>query len=299
MSTLHAPNSGYGFEAKQYQYRQKHWYWVDDQLSNRVPKSRRVVAFLDTKEAIETQYLLSLGYRPENLHAINCNPAEVALLTIRLSVLGLPKVRTHGIDYVRTLREARVSRWHIMSFDGCGPIASPNTLRCIKQMCDLASGGTIVSANVLAGRDAGWSASMLKHVKANGDSTHRRRWQWLQRAFTTRIVDNKIREVWSVAALKRGFYVSASGQPFLWLAIRLGLPHPAGFYGDMDASMREHMGAPMPLSLLSTTKGRAAMAQCAKKRDDCVSSLKALKDNVDAVERHQNSIFIAPTHLDG
>jgi hypothetical protein len=235
----HAPKTGYGFDVKQNQYRRKLWSWVDLQFDNWIPKRKRVVAYLDTSEGLETLFLLGLGYYPQNIHAVNFDPAQVAALSLKLDRLGLQRVQTHGKDFIRTLTEAKVKTWHVMSFDGCGPIASPNTLRCIRQMAELASVGTILAANVLAGRDTGRTAELLRETKAGGGSTHERRWYWIERAFTVRQAHGHVRQLWSCAAKKRGIYLSSSGQPMLWLAVRIGLPRDdRDHFSDITTEIR-------------------------------------------------------------
>lgn len=287
--------SGYGFEVKQLEYRRRLWYWVEDQIGRKVPIGRRVVAYLDTGEAIETQFLLALGYAPGNLHAVNINPAEVAVLTKRLDSLGLPRVKTHGIDFVRTLREAAVQRWHVMSFDGCGPVASPNTLRCVRRMSELATAGAIVSANVLAGRDTGEAANILRAEKHAGNSTHERRWEWLLRAFTARLRDGKATQIHGVAATKRGLYVSASGQRMLWLAVRLALTDPTGFYGDMRRSADRYRVRTAPgrsFALSKSAGGRNILAKIQTRNAEVAEVVAGFQDDIDAIERRNNGILI-------
>jgi len=77
----------------------------------------RKVAYLDTREALDTISYLKRGYRPKNLWAINRDPVEVALLTQKLDKLGLPRINTCGLEFEEAL-EKRVPEVNIIDFDG-------------------------------------------------------------------------------------------------------------------------------------------------------------------------------------
>jgi hypothetical protein len=81
------------------------------------PVVLRKVAYLDTGEALDTMSYLRRGYRPENLWAINRNPAEVAHLTRTLEAHGLPRINTVGLEFERALSE-RIPIVDVIDFDG-------------------------------------------------------------------------------------------------------------------------------------------------------------------------------------
>lgn len=245
MAERHAPEDGYDFEAKR-RYRKKLWCWIDDQLAHKVPKSKRNVLYLDTSEALETQFLLQRGYNPERLHPVNMNPAQVACLTMRLDKLGLPRVQTHGCEWTRVLSEQKEC-WHVMSFDGCGPVSSRNTMGGLRACMEYAASQTIVSATLLKGRETGYASRAMRfgvgiqdgdgdagastdqrRRRALGglDSTEGFRFKILEWLLTTRYVveTDRYEAAWAASTKLRGSYMSTSGQKMLWCAIRLGNP---------------------------------------------------------------------------
>lgn len=113
------PTDGYGFGNKK-QYRRTLWRFIDDSLRGVQLKDRKVV-YLDTKEGLETEFLLDRGYKPRNLHVVNWNPAEVAVLTRRLRAMHIPDVNTYGIDVFEAI--PKVGDFHVLNLDLCGPIS--------------------------------------------------------------------------------------------------------------------------------------------------------------------------------
>lgn len=105
----------YDFESK-HLYRQRRERAIDAALSAGRFRDRKV-AYLDTKEALDTISYLNRGYRPQNLWAINRNPAEVAALSRKLDKLGFPRVNTVGLDFEEAL-ERRVPEVDVVDFDG-------------------------------------------------------------------------------------------------------------------------------------------------------------------------------------
>src|SRR5262245_56815463 len=181
---MHSPKvTGYDFQAKS-EYRAELWKWVNDHMFA-VPVNKRKVCYLDTKQCLETEYLLSLGYRANNLHPCNINPAEVALLTMRLDALGLPRVNTHGMDIARIVRQ--FGPFDVVSFDGCGHIGSPATLKAIRLISREMRPKSIITATILAGRETGDTADELNRSKiADGvRNAHDLRLKWLRHVIFT------------------------------------------------------------------------------------------------------------------
>jgi hypothetical protein len=110
----------YAFEAKQQEYREPVWRQVE-QFSSKPPSMRKVV-YLDTKQGLETRYLLGLGYSAENLFVVNRNPAEVACLTRNLKEDGLPLVNTYGKEFNKAIVE--IPPVDVLSFDGTSNLHS-------------------------------------------------------------------------------------------------------------------------------------------------------------------------------
>lgn len=104
----------YDFESK-HLYRQRRESAIDRMCTKSVILRR--VAYLDTGEALDTMSYLRRGYRPENLWAINRNPAEVAHLTRTLRNNRMPDINTVGLDFEDALNR-RVPEVDIVDFDG-------------------------------------------------------------------------------------------------------------------------------------------------------------------------------------
>lgn len=110
----------YDFESKHI-YRKRRESAIDRSLH--IPKALRRVAYLDTKEALDTISYLKRGYEAHNLYAINNNPAELAHLSIKLKSMGLPKVNTVGLDFEDAL-DRRIPSVDVIDFDGMGNISN-------------------------------------------------------------------------------------------------------------------------------------------------------------------------------
>jgi hypothetical protein len=110
----------YDFENK-HLYRKRREIAIDRMISK--PIKLRKVAYLDTKEALDTISYLRRGYTPENLYAINNNPAEVAHLTMTLKKNNLPQINTIGLDFEDALLR-RVPTVDIIDFDGMGCLSN-------------------------------------------------------------------------------------------------------------------------------------------------------------------------------
>lgn len=136
----------YDFSSKT-EYRRKIWNEIEKVCT--VPKALRTVVYLDTREALETVFLLDRGYRPENLIAINREPVEVALLTQHLKKSGLPTVRTYGVDWTRAV--ATLGPVHVVNFDGMGCLHD-NLLNTVSATVD-AVRPRVLAFNMLGGRE--------------------------------------------------------------------------------------------------------------------------------------------------
>lgn len=146
----HSPVGGYSFGNKK-QYRRTLWHFVDDCLDR--PARHRVAVYLDTSEGLETRFLLSRGYSPENLHAVNWNPAEVAVLTKNLARDGV-RIKTHGVEAFRAIRDAaKVAPIDVINLDLCGPV-SVSLMENLSALRDSLH-ETMVAVTVLRGREQG------------------------------------------------------------------------------------------------------------------------------------------------
>lgn len=154
----------YDFPTKQL-YRQRRHQAVDNLCAK--PVALRRVAYLDTSEALDTISYLDRGYRPENLWAINRNPAEVAALTLRLKKLGLPTVNTVGVDFEIALVN-RIPAMDVIDFDGMGI----TSMKLNIMLCSLAAflPTKVWCVTTLAGRESAFGGSLISlcFSKLNG-----------------------------------------------------------------------------------------------------------------------------------
>lgn len=148
------PSTGYNFGNKR-QYRRNVWRFIDDNLIG-VPIKDRKVLIIDTKDGLETRFLIQRGYRPSNLYVVNKNPAEVAWLTRRLREDGLQPVNTYGVDVFEAAASIAKSgvKLNAIQLDLCGS----ETDGLLYKLGDLAvnevtSSGAVVTLTVLRGRD--------------------------------------------------------------------------------------------------------------------------------------------------
>jgi hypothetical protein len=205
----------YGFDAKA-RYRQAIWNLVDRHC--RRPRALRVCFYLETREALETQFLLARGYQAENLHAVNARPIEVALATKRLDALGLPRVQTHGVT-LASVRDAP-HRADVLHFDSTANL-NERTLRAPLRAALIALRPRLIIVNMLAGREsnaAGWSDRVQEF---DGPDLGPRTWNG-KAARPTHLA----RVLWALSVVidhglelpyvTYGTYQSASGQPMVW-----------------------------------------------------------------------------------
>lgn len=138
-----------------YDFASKHLYRARretaiDRLANGNPYTRRV-AYLDTGEALDTIAYLRRGYQPQNLYAINRNPAEVAVLTKKLKSLRLPSVQTIGLDFEEAL-QTRIPDVDVIDFDGMGCL-SINLVHMLKRIALTRRKG-VYCITLLGGRES-------------------------------------------------------------------------------------------------------------------------------------------------
>lgn len=220
----------YDFQAKQ-QYRERVWREIGRRCG--VPTSRRRAVYLDTREGLETLWLLEAGYSAKNLTAVNREPVEVALLTQKLKKLGIDEVATAGIEWERAVSE-RLQRADVVNFDGMGCLHQDLvdtvrlTIRILKPC--------VIAVNMLGGREAGKQREILRTLREMRDD----RADGLPTLTTygKRVNKNhaeRVRALWKAAQDIEGLstcsvhvvsmawdvYASTSGQPMVWSVVQL------------------------------------------------------------------------------
>lgn len=143
------PETGYDFGNKK-QYRRTIWNHADECMIK--PRSKRRVLIIETSECEEVLFLVSKGYRPENIHAVNRKAAELAWMTRRLrDHHGIVGVHTHAIDVFDLLeKESLIDQLDAINLDLTGPVSRTLMVRLMSlKLHD----EMFVSVTVLRGRE--------------------------------------------------------------------------------------------------------------------------------------------------
>jgi hypothetical protein len=189
------------------------------------------VAYLDTKEALETRFLLDRGYSADRLLAINRNPAEVALLTRGLMDGGYPKVKTAGLSWDRAIAERAGERVDVLNFDGTS-CAHVDLFETLYDSCQRVR-PRVLAVNMLAGREQGGFNYHVKYCMEHEAPTkttsygrdvkgthYGRAWAMLHA-----ITDARGGPCWThVISIAWDTYLSASGQTMVWFVAEMA-PH--------------------------------------------------------------------------
>lgn len=226
----------YGFEEKG-RYRSLVGNSVDRFL--RKPRALRRVVYLDTSDAHETLFWLDRGYAPDRLHAVNRNPAHVAVITRRLRESNLPAVNTHGADFLDAVTGID-GEIDVLNFDGTSQLHDQGRRAFASLARRLGAG--VLAVTVLAGRERRWSStgiSLAVRRESGGlplflsDSSgrpvgdgHRARVAAIGQSCmgAPDLMTDRYRCVCHISAMLWGLYQSASGQPMLWVSMKIE-PH--------------------------------------------------------------------------
>lgn len=239
----------YAFETKQ-QYRKRRNLAIDRANSSKRFRDRRI-AYLDTREGLDTINYLQRGYRAKNLWAINREPVEVALLTQKLDKLGLPRVNTVGLDFEEAL-ETRVPEVDVIDFDGMSNLHG-NLIDMLRRILENRPKGTL-GITILAARETRDYApkdsqiTWLRYLDGGVTSFdqqinihHEDRLDTLLTSITGGYDDDGIAFCSRhVTYLEWDVYMSTSKQPMLWCVVNYE-PHHSSNFGEL-------------LSLLKRTK---------------------------------------------
>lgn len=151
---MHGPRNHYTSNSKTANTA-KIWDEVDRRLGYIARRYRRVL-ILDESGALETLFLLRRGYRPENIHVVNKNPAVVAHVSMRCEKLGFRKPHTHGGDVSKILESlsTRGVALHAVHLDFCGNADRAIILKISECVQHIAT-GTVLAVTVERARE-GW-----------------------------------------------------------------------------------------------------------------------------------------------
>jgi hypothetical protein len=221
----------YAFEAKQY-YRRDVWRAIDQRIKK--PRALRTVAYLDTAEALETQWLLSLGYHPDRLLAVNRSPAQVAALQQRLDRLHLPRVKTAGREWRAVMtgndvpRKLGVQDLDVINFDGTQNLSAD---MLTDAGASLFRGPKVLAVTILGAREPTAFTKALKGMKPfdagggyrTGNNQMRNQTHAMRVVATLSLISRFMAESAGVPCLVHftwatwGVYRSVSRQPIVWM----------------------------------------------------------------------------------
>lgn len=203
-------------------YRRQVWNAIEKNWANPSRGDRRVL-ILDTRDALETLFLIKRGYRPENIHVINREAVEVALLTRKLESLGFRRVNTYGVAFSDAVPRLKKCNLDAVNLDFCAN-ASDHLLDWLCDARVIVRDNTVVALNMLAGREADpWKAtyeSMLRRGVPEESAGTFARLRLALATLSGAIGDEVASCVLHFSNLVYRKYVSTSGQPMLWFVTK-------------------------------------------------------------------------------
>lgn len=158
------PESGYDFGNKRH-YRRTIWSVFRKACRGYVRDAHALL--LPSIEGDEINVALAAGFREQNLHIVDNNPAIVATLKRRF-----PKVSTYGVDLAAAVPRvlARAGRLDVANVDLCCPagVHLVKTLGALGTHIGGAGIQTTVAVTVLRGRERDWDSMLAMIQRALG-----------------------------------------------------------------------------------------------------------------------------------
>jgi hypothetical protein len=143
-----APANGYDFGQKR-QYRRTIWRHFANYFHG--DRSDKQLLLMPSKEGDEIEVAKCVGFREENMHVVDKNPAIVASLTRRY-----PKITTYGVTVVNAVVRARRQgvRFHAVNLDLCTNLSNElvETVNVLGRS-DVLHHGALVAVTCLRGRE--------------------------------------------------------------------------------------------------------------------------------------------------
>lgn len=241
-ATRREPEGGYAEGAKQ-KYGREKWAAVEACCKNGIPVHRRVVLYLETRHGHETDRLLRRGYKPQNLHAVNWVPAELAVLNARLKKERGITVVSHGVELTRAIRDTA----GLIDIYDCDLTTTADRATSVMHLiAQLGKPSRVVTATVQCGREGeGWLRRTIKAMgregvkrlsvigKSASDNTEHltqltandmQRLGFLTSSAAQANNDFDAKCTSHIVKWRNGKYVSSSGHGMLWAVMKL-VPH--------------------------------------------------------------------------
>lgn len=161
-----APESGYDFPSKR-AYRRNIWATFKRQFGGQV--AGRQMALMPSIEGDEIEVALSKGFREENLHVIDFNPAIVASLKRRY-----PRLHTYGVPVRRAIiRMAEAgTRLDGFNLDLCSNLSREvRATLFVLSFSRIMTNESVVAVSLLRGRELGVTGVMLDELAEASNNT--------------------------------------------------------------------------------------------------------------------------------
>lgn len=290
MATRRGPKDGYGFGRKR-DYRRKIWATFRAGLKrNKIVVADAHALLMPSIEGDEIEVALNAGFREQNLHVVDDNPAIVATLRRKYR-----RIHTYGVDVVRAAQRIRDGgiTLAVANLDLCGQLSNP-LLHAVTGLvgAEVLAPIAYIAITQLRGREskqALWLAKYLKEYPTiGGDSdqwnrvigdladTDQARAAAIKKFLSYRGQDVPHRYTVPVRA---EVYNSASGQSMLWTAWQVvpnksvaveALTNCNAAYGDECVFEIGVHKALRRLSTLPRHEKDAIVANMNKKRSACL-----------------------------
>lgn len=226
--------NSYDFSEKA-KYRWRVWTEIEKCVNK--PRHLLRIAYLDTREGLETISLLHRGYNPANLLAINRNPAEVAMMTSAIQRAGYPRVRTAGVEWMRAITE-RAGTLDAVNFDGMGCL-SEDLVTLVRDTVR-ATQLKAIAVNLLGGREPADQRENMKYTRrlkmergiwnthwrtSYGKQANPNHAQRISTLFTRAFgLSSGSTCATHITSVSWDVYVSSSHQPMVWTVVGI-TPH--------------------------------------------------------------------------
>jgi hypothetical protein len=156
MAKRRAPKGGYAFDAKA-EYRKRIWALFKEHCP--IPRGLAQCLLMPSLEGLEIDVALAAGFREENLHIVDFNPAIVATLKRRY-----PLINTYGVTLSRACERIADNgiRIHCANFDLTSNLNTKSHIE-LQQVGRSLSRDAVASVTVLRGRETNFGKA-LKHT---------------------------------------------------------------------------------------------------------------------------------------
>ena len=209
------PSGGYDFGNKR-QYRRNIWRTFRDACKGRLSTAEALL--MPSAEGDEIEAALNAGFREQNLHVVDDNPAIVAHLKRRYS-----RIMTYGIPVAEAARRIAKSgsRLAVANLDLCHNLSAPlrRTLFQFGAAEPMEQHG-LIAVTMLRGREQGDCAEAMRTISTRAGSNDISR-AWLA-AIQLGSLGQDTARMWTPTFIRDGIYKSISGnQTMFWFVVRM------------------------------------------------------------------------------